>query len=675
MRGTLTCQRYVDDILRPHVGPLLNGLPGAIFQQDNARPHTARVAQDFLRQFQTLPWAARSPDLSPVEHVASEPGFCNIYELNMKPNRPQKDCEDSSSVVNYPSVENYSKGRILKNLIVLCTGVLLLFIAYDGLTMLQSTMNREKGVGVISQAVNYICFCTSAVLFPKYVIKKLGRKVTLLISMIMFLPYIASNFYPHFNTLIPASICMGFGAALFWGTQAIYLNDLSVMYAKVLLRNKNIDKNDTGIYNNCSSNMLSKMCSSNLKQTRSLSCDYINFNRNLDKKENNIMPQSFKYLSPKRNSIANGIISNLAKIADSNNDDYHYLNVTNLFDSKYHIKDMEHHVLGNNEKSLVSQDKGKSLKKFEQPPVIKELTNKERKVIESTTARFFGIHGTAYLSCFLWSNLLSYYVLESGVTQDYVSNTSCACGANYCNIDSACFEHNIVEPSNRIRYILTGTCVCIGIASVLLVLFFLDSLETKKEEVYFSIKLLMATCKLAKRTDLILLMPSSFYVGMAQGFYTADFNKSFVACAWGTFHVGLVAISYGALCGIASPSAGWLVKRVGRIPIFFSATIVNIATNIFFLLWRPSADEPVLFFVASGLWGIYLGIFWSQLRAFYGVLFKTDEEAAFAVFHVWYSLGYTRAFADEPLTLNHGQVTWTTPELTSPSPNYHTTPA
>ncbi|GFW28836.1 transposable element Tcb2 transposase [Trichonephila clavipes] len=58
MRGTLTDQRYVDDILRPHVGPFLNGLPGAIFQQDNARPHTARVAQDFLRHFQILPWPA-----------------------------------------------------------------------------------------------------------------------------------------------------------------------------------------------------------------------------------------------------------------------------------------------------------------------------------------------------------------------------------------------------------------------------------------------------------------------------------------------------------------------------------------------------------------------------------------------------------------------------------------
>ncbi|GFX23177.1 transposable element Tcb2 transposase [Trichonephila clavipes] len=69
MRETLTDQHYVDDILRPHVGPSLNGLPGAFFQQDNAPPHTVRAAQDFLRHFQTLPWLARSPFLSTVEYV------------------------------------------------------------------------------------------------------------------------------------------------------------------------------------------------------------------------------------------------------------------------------------------------------------------------------------------------------------------------------------------------------------------------------------------------------------------------------------------------------------------------------------------------------------------------------------------------------------------------------
>lgn len=69
IRGTLTAQRYVDDILRPVLLPFLLQYPGLVFQQDNARPHTARVAMNCLQACQTLPWPARSPDLSPIEHV------------------------------------------------------------------------------------------------------------------------------------------------------------------------------------------------------------------------------------------------------------------------------------------------------------------------------------------------------------------------------------------------------------------------------------------------------------------------------------------------------------------------------------------------------------------------------------------------------------------------------
>ncbi|GFW04026.1 hypothetical protein TNCV_2051421 [Trichonephila clavipes] len=55
MRGTLIGKRYVDDIFRSQVETFLNGLPGAIFQQDNARPHTARVAQAFSDSFMDGP--------------------------------------------------------------------------------------------------------------------------------------------------------------------------------------------------------------------------------------------------------------------------------------------------------------------------------------------------------------------------------------------------------------------------------------------------------------------------------------------------------------------------------------------------------------------------------------------------------------------------------------------
>ncbi|GFX44114.1 hypothetical protein TNCV_4119101 [Trichonephila clavipes] len=43
-------------------------LPGAIFQQDNARTPSSRVSHDYLRTVISFSWPFRSPDLSPIEH-------------------------------------------------------------------------------------------------------------------------------------------------------------------------------------------------------------------------------------------------------------------------------------------------------------------------------------------------------------------------------------------------------------------------------------------------------------------------------------------------------------------------------------------------------------------------------------------------------------------------------
>ncbi|GFV72030.1 transposable element Tcb2 transposase [Trichonephila clavipes] len=75
IRGTMTAQWYVHDILQPHVLPIMQRLPGAIFQKDNARPHTLRVSQVCLRTVTILPRPARSLDLSPIEHIWDHLGW------------------------------------------------------------------------------------------------------------------------------------------------------------------------------------------------------------------------------------------------------------------------------------------------------------------------------------------------------------------------------------------------------------------------------------------------------------------------------------------------------------------------------------------------------------------------------------------------------------------------
>uniref|UniRef100_A0A3B3QXV6 Tc1-like transposase DDE domain-containing protein n=1 Tax=Paramormyrops kingsleyae TaxID=1676925 RepID=A0A3B3QXV6_9TELE len=65
-------QCYVGDILCLHVLPLLR--QDTVFQQDNTLPHMACVSMDWLHHVEILPWPARSPDLSPIEHVWDQLG-------------------------------------------------------------------------------------------------------------------------------------------------------------------------------------------------------------------------------------------------------------------------------------------------------------------------------------------------------------------------------------------------------------------------------------------------------------------------------------------------------------------------------------------------------------------------------------------------------------------------
>ncbi|GFV32717.1 hypothetical protein TNCV_3890751 [Trichonephila clavipes] len=53
------------------VNAAFQSIPGAIFQQGNARPHVAKAVRDFCsaQHMKLLPWPAYSPDMSPIEHV------------------------------------------------------------------------------------------------------------------------------------------------------------------------------------------------------------------------------------------------------------------------------------------------------------------------------------------------------------------------------------------------------------------------------------------------------------------------------------------------------------------------------------------------------------------------------------------------------------------------------
>ena len=388
-----------------------------------------------------------------------------------------------------------TKRKIIKNLLIVCFGLVLLFIAYNGLSMLQSTLNQKQGIGVASQAIIYAGFCISALLLPKYTIKKLGCKHTLLLSMSFYIPYIAANFYFTWLTMIPSAILVGLSASLLWSSQSTYFNESSVIY--------------------------SKLCFNEIQEKKPLSKNFelSNCNKNDQNKSGEVTQDNNEKL-------------NILSIKDLQNANSKAVNgdwVTHTEICVQTVQDKNNETKIHVETNCCVLDKNLKDCNVKDRRVLPEIASHSEdysKIVSSVTARFFGLFGLIFRSSDIWSNLISYYVLNDNTVLDNVTeNSTCGCGASFCNEESECFSHNLAEPTQEMRNLLSGGSVLLACFAVLLIFLFLDELERDKEPVEFSFSLAMATCKFARRKEALLLLPLSSYIGFQQGFYIGDFTK------------------------------------------------------------------------------------------------------------------------------------------------------
>ena len=113
-------------------------------------------------------------------------------------------------------------------IICLCLSFTFIFTSYSSLQNLQSTLNDTAGLGVASLSCLYGAMIIAAFYSP-VMVQVIGPKWAILTGFLTQILFAAANFYPHFYTLIPASVLLGLASTPEWAGQGVFLTQLATL--------------------------------------------------------------------------------------------------------------------------------------------------------------------------------------------------------------------------------------------------------------------------------------------------------------------------------------------------------------------------------------------------------------------------------------------------------------
>lgn len=114
---------------------------------------------------------------------------------------------------------------------ILSSAFLLIFLAYGAAQNLETTINTEGNLGTISLGILYVSF-TFFSLIASLVVKALGSKNAIVLGTTGYWLFIAANLKPSWYTMVPASLYLGFAASIIWVGEGTYLTSTARSHAR-----------------------------------------------------------------------------------------------------------------------------------------------------------------------------------------------------------------------------------------------------------------------------------------------------------------------------------------------------------------------------------------------------------------------------------------------------------
>ncbi|KAJ9576175.1 hypothetical protein L9F63_006997 [Diploptera punctata] len=141
-----------------------------------------------------------------------------------------------------------------------------------------------------------------------------------------------------------------------------------------------------------------------------------------------------------------------------------------------------------------------------------------------------------------------------------------------------------------------------------------------------------------------LAAPLAVFIGLEQGFMFADFSKTYVVCTLGVPNVSLVFLSMGSLQSLAAFTLSMMLRHIRRCIVIAVGFVFHACLLLVLLLWKPSGDDPALFYVISAAWGVCNAV-WETLNFTLLVTVYPDSwQAPLAHCYFFRFLGLSLAF-------------------------------
>lgn len=139
------------------------------------------------------------------------------------------------------SKDNPVKKKLVRqaytNIYGLGASIFFLSCGFGGLRNIQSSINSNAGLGVVTLSILYALFMVSS-LFTPGLINAFGTKYVYLSGVVGYCVYIIANYYSTWYTLVPACVIAGLASGPVWAASRVHIIQIAIEMAPILKENK-----------------------------------------------------------------------------------------------------------------------------------------------------------------------------------------------------------------------------------------------------------------------------------------------------------------------------------------------------------------------------------------------------------------------------------------------------